>query len=1060
MARSDFTEHYFQAAMIFTAISLIVLAFLLVPNYIGQGSFIHLIVPAAFCAIMILLFSSVLKALKRKWQSLPDMGYFQTVNLLTLFSIAAYYLIKSPEFLSQNQYLMSLGLIGLCVTAMSITIYLMVKVDKISALAFLVPLNVFIIFTAGTIFTGGSYYYFNICLIIFGIGAAYCQERSYFYLMIIVNVSTLGFIYFDFPVFKKSDYLESPMFCWATMVYGSIFFMLLSKYSNEKMSRSSKALDSFNTLMNTTPNLLALIDNSGRVTYISRALAELAHVEDYEMASGRPLIDLFSQLSLKMLVSEVMNTKGFYQDTKELRLHAEPHHFKIIADDLFGSSEGKFIDITDITPIVLAKQEAERSAEVKSLFLANTSHENRTPMNAILGMTELILRNTLTSDTRDKVLAIRQAGVNLMSIINDILDFSKIESGKVDILPSEYETASLLTDVVNIISLKLAEKNLSFVAAIDSTLPKKLYGDENRLRQILLNLLSNAAKYTPNGQVTFTVQGQLVKEDEILLTFEIQDTGIGIKDEEIDKLFGIFSRLDYVKNRGIEGTGLGLAISLKLCRLMGGDIKVKSTYGQGSTFTVILSQKILDPEAMVTVKAPMDKNVLIFETRPYYLETLEYCLGNLKVPYLCAEDKESFLLALEMRNFPFIFISPLLYESVRLKIRELSPGSHVTVLAADDNYSLADKYKAMTGPIEVITLGKILNGPELSAAQDSAIPYQELFSAPEARVLIVDDIDVNLKVAEGLLEPYMVQVDLCTNGRDAVTLARKKTYDLIFMDHMMPEMDGVEATAVIRSSPQMALQQIPIIALTANAVLGMREMFLKNGFNDYLPKPIPIADLHEIMNRWIPPDKRQKPKANYKKSQNKLFQISGLNTDLGLVRTGGSIQKYKEILDTFHQDVVSRLDILKSVPDEDNLENFTIHIHAIKSASASVGGLELASYAAKLEEAGNLGNFDSIKKILPIFLENLVITTENIKAFFQPDIDEENRETLLPLDVSNLVKLKNALAAEKIREIDEIISILMENGGAKASLLNLISNHVLMYEFDMAKQIVNDLLAD
>jgi CheY-like chemotaxis protein len=369
------------------------------------------------------------------------------------------------------------------------------------------------------------------------------------------------------------------------------------------------------------------------------------------------------------------------------------------------------------------------------------SHEIRTPMNVIIGLSEVLLQHELAGDALEDAQNIKQAGISLLSIINDILDFSKIEAGKMDIANTEYMFGSLIHDVNNIIKFRIAETTLAFNTAIDAKLPNKLRGDMIRIRQILLNLLTNAIKYTPEGSVTFTVSGTVREDGKILLAFEVADTGIGIRQENMEKLFDSFSQVDSSKNRGIEGTGLGLAISQNLCRLMGGDVTVRSEYGKGSVFTALIPQEIVDRQ-------------------PFKQET-----GTVRG------------------------------SSGKRNIR---------------------------------------------------------FTAPEARVLVVDDSKVNLTVIRGLLLPYKMRIDICLSGEKAIALVKENQYGLVFMDHMMPGMDGVEAVKEIRKWEHGAT--VPIIALTDNAMSGMREMFLENGFSDYLSKPIDMAKLDSLVAAWIQED--------------------------------------------------------------------------------------------------------------------------------------------------------------------------------------------------------------
>ena len=614
-------------------------------------------------------------------------------------------------------------------------------------------------------------------------------------------------------------------------------------------------------------------------------------------------------------------------------------------------TKDKLIDIQSVRLQEL-REEAETVSRIKSSFLANMSHEIRTPMNAISGMSELLLRRDLPEDARFEVQDIKQAASNLISIINDILDFSKIEAGKLEIISTRYLLSSLVNDTVNIVRMRLLEKPIRFFTNIDGSIPNGLIGDEVRLRQIILNLLSNAAKFTERGYVSMSITRHQQDEENqsnrhIWLKISVTDTGQGMKPEDQAKLFSDFMQVDTKKNRNVEGTGLGLAITKRLCVAMGGDISVISEYGKGSEFNVLIPQYIESDTPIAEVIEAVNKKVLVYEGRAVYANSLSWSLDNMKIPHTVVANQNDFINALDREEWYYIFSGYGLYKKIKPVMErpdtEFAGGKkpHLALMVEWGTEAYIPNVRFISLPIQSLSIANTLNGK--SDRQDlfdaSSLSGQIHFNIPDARILVVDDIATNLKVAEGLLAPYKAVVETCLSGVEAIELIKQsvmqgEAYDLVFMDHMMPEMDGIETTLAIRSwekeqrheneGVEFALQTpklserpkgVPIIALTANAVSGMREMFLEKGFNDFLAKPIDVSKLDDILDRWIAKEKREERREKRKEQVKELILLvddNVSNLKLGMealgekydVATAPSIEKMARILENNRPEII------------------------------------------------------------------------------------------------------------------------------------------------------------
>lgn len=661
--------------------------------------------------------------------------------------------------------------------------------------------------------------------------------------------------------------------------------------------------------------------------------------------------------------------------------------------------------------------EANKNANMKSDFLANMSHEIRTPMNAVMGMAKLALREAVSPAVREYLSQIISSGKLLLALINDILDFSKIESGKMDIDVEPYDPMSLVNEISNIIVARIGDKNIELILNIDPELPVKLLGDSIRLKQIIVNLTNNAVKFTQNGKVELRLGFVKRSADEIMLLGDVKDTGIGIKRENFDKLFRSFEQLDSKRNRNIEGTGLGLVISKRFLELMDGEIRVESEYGKGSIFSFMVPQKIVEDRPSVTIREKKGIVVGGLISNPYVKEQLKWDierLGGVFIEIGLMDDPELLL----TREVEFLFVEQVVF-SERMQGFSKEHPEITTVLIisqnASVNYSIPN-LEIVKKPVYSYNVAAILNHEDLYAgfAEQETESFQ--FIAPEAEILVVDDNEVNLTVAEGLLEPLQMKIDTAYSGKEAIEKISSKKYDIVFMDHMMPEIDGVETTRIIREfHPE--YKDVPIIALTANVMNETRNMFLNEGMNDFVAKPIELRVIVSKIRNWLPESKIKNVEgvpAEYQNGKGKKsdidIEIEGLDIKYA-VNLLGSEKLFWAVLKDYYRTLKKKIGLIKSYEEAENWKDYTIEVHALKSSSRQIGAIELSQKAENLEAAGNREDGQTIHMLTNELVSQCLRYVEILGPYMKEEsVDEGDKKMVSSKQLKEIfAKQKEAL---------------------------------------------------
>lgn len=668
--------------------------------------------------------------------------------------------------------------------------------------------------------------------------------------------------------------------------------------------------------------------------------------------------------------------------SEEEEIVIENRHYKKYIRDLNVKNKirGHAMILVDLTEnynmmeqLKEAKLRAEEANESKSNFLSNMSHEIRTPMNAIVGMTEILLRSDLSEQDRGYLMNIKNSGASLLTIINDILDFSKIESGKLEIIEEEYEPMSILSDLSMIFLNRIGDKPIELIFDIDKDLPNRLYGDSIRIRQVIINIANNAIKFTEAGYVRLTIKmTRMAEADMVDLAISIRDSGQGIKPDDLKKLFGSFQQVDTKKNRNKEGTGLGLAISKQLVENMGGQIGVRSEYGKGSEFYFNIPQRVVGSQIAAVIKEeaivhePMVVSGLMGDQR--LLEQMKHMAEGYGLRYVdCYQARDN------GDKVDFFFVDEGVYRDLKENIEKhfVANGTELCVLQNPMRENVwNEQVTVVNKPLYTLNFCQVINHETTAVFVETDNVMN--FVAPQAQILIVDDNEMNLKVAGGLLQPLQMNIDTASSGKQAIEMVQEKRYHIVFMDHMMPVMDGVETTQNIRKLADEYIQNMPIIALTANAVMGAREIFKEAGMNDFVAKPIELKDICSKIRAWLPNElvhKLSAPAAVQEQiPQQELPVIEGLNVAEG-VKNSGSLELFTNLLGDFYKLIDLKSTKIEKCLADGMIRDYTIEVHALKNTARMIGALELSELFYKMEQCGNAEDIETIARENPAVME-------------------------------------------------------------------------------------------
>ena len=715
----------------------------------------------------------------------------------------------------------------------------------------------------------------------------------------------------------------------------------------------------------------------------------------------------------------------------------------------------------------------EKTGMAKQRFLSNMTHDIRTPMNSIIGVSELMLKNDMPESTRQEILTIKSQAYDLLGIIDDVLMYSKLDEGKLKLTKEDFDLSDFIKRYVDSVSFQIAEKKLKMRVKIDRNMPRIVSGDSAIILQVFTRLMFISLSLTDNGRIMFDISSESLDDGRVRFNLSFSDTGRGLSEADLDAIYGAYETYDSRQNPNLKGVGLKFSVCRELLKLMDGNLEIKSIEGVGLESRLSFVLDVVDPSPMTKVESDKIFNVLIYITDDRDLSLWKDIMESFEIIPDYAYSVFAFDNSITNKKYDFIFVPSELYENVSsIIIKYGMEDSTYVVSDVMESYGDFDKCRIIKQPVSSIGVAEVLNkqwNPENFLSRIDKAEYD----GSKARILVVDDNMVNLKVAQGIFKHYKIDVDIAVSGQECLTKMARVNYHLVLMDMIMPEMSGLETLLKIRESDDENIKNVPVVALTANKGSNIRDEIIAQGFVEYIAKPIKQKYLLKILSDILPASVFKMVKSDKDKDKDKVDLLSEeniLDVNKGLSALEYNEKSYNVILNTYYSEGMRKLKELDDLLEAGNLTMFTTDVHGIKSSSASVGAMTVSKMFKELEFAGKEGNTVLIKEHYAPYIEAFKKILEDVKAYLESNnaftyVEEKTIEDLSALPLEELTRdvvsdLKEKIDAMVLRDSDKAVKALKgRNFGEEFNgILSKLFEAYSMYDFHTVKEEINVLL--